>query len=79
LEISSTFCNIKINRNKDDKKSRQGMRKYLNSLIRKHRKLDKQISQARWDENQLRAMKKLRLTLKDSISQLQKGAMRRSV
>ncbi|WP_422345521.1 YdcH family protein [Parasphingorhabdus sp.] len=55
------------------------MRKYLNSLIRKHRKLDKQISQARWDENQLRAMKKLRLTLKDNISQLQKGAMRTSV
>lgn len=51
------------------------MRQYLNSLIRKHRKLDKQISKAKWDGNQLRAMKKLRLTLKDRISQLRQGVM----
>jgi uncharacterized protein YdcH (DUF465 family) len=56
-------------------KTREDMRQYLNSLIRKHRKLDKQISKAKWDGNQLRAMKKLRLTLKDRISQLRQGVM----
>ncbi len=51
------------------------MKKYLNSLIRKHHKLDTQISAAKWDSNQLRMMKKLRLNLKDRISRLQRGSM----
>ncbi len=54
------------------------MKQYLNSLIRKHRKLDKQISKPKWDGNQLRAMKKLRQTLKSRISELRQGVMRTS-
>ncbi len=52
------------------------MQKYLNSLIRKHQKLDKQISGANQDTDDLREKKRLRLELKDLITRLQRGPER---
>ena len=43
------------------------MKNYLNSLIRKHRKLDAQIEKTRHDVQQVRKLKKMRLKLKDRI------------
>lgn len=54
------------------------MKKYLNSLIRKHHKLGKQISEAKRNEKQVRDMKKLRLQLKEHISHLRRGPVRSS-
>lgn len=53
------------------------MQKYLNSLIRKHRKLDRQIAEAGADIDQIHAMKRLRLKLKDHITRLRRGPERR--
>ncbi len=53
------------------------MKKYLSSLVRKHRMLDKQISEARINKDQLRDMKRLRLNLKDHITRLRRGPERR--
>ena len=49
------------------------MKNYLNSLIRKHRKLDAQIDKARHDIPKVRELKKLRLHLKDRIQQIRRG------
>ncbi len=57
-------------------KRKEGMQKYLNSLIRKHQKLDKQISGANQDTDDLREKKRLRLELKDLITRLQRGPER---
>lgn len=53
------------------------MKKYINSLIRKHRKLDKQISESRTDMEQIHAMKLLQLKLKGHITFLRHGPERR--
>ncbi|QTD54960.1 hypothetical protein [Parasphingorhabdus cellanae] len=55
------------------------MKKYLNSLIRKHRKLDKQISQARIDRAKIHDMKRLRLKLKNQIACLRRGPERQPI
>ena len=52
------------------------MKNYLNSLIRKHRKLDEKILKLRHDSAQVRELKKLRLKLKDRIQQLHRGPAR---
>lgn len=54
------------------------MKKYLNCLIRKYRKLDKQISESRTDMEQIHAMKLLRLKLKGHITLLHHGPEHRT-
>lgn len=50
------------------------MKNYLNSLIRKHRKLDAQIETARHDITQVRKLKKMRLLLKDRIQLIRRAS-----
>lgn len=46
------------------------MKAYLNSLILKHRRLDKKIAGSRLGAEQMREHKKVRLQLKDKIHRL---------
>ncbi len=46
------------------------MNDYLNSLIRKHRRLDTQIKKAPKSAHNVRQLKKLRLLLKDRIQHI---------
>ena len=54
------------------------MKQYLNSLIRKHRNLDEQIAQLgqtgnpKFGTTQIRELKKLRLMMKDRITQIRR-------
>ncbi len=50
------------------------MKNYLNSLIRKHRKLDAQIDKVRHDVSQVRKLKKMRLQLKDRIQLIRRSS-----
>ena len=50
------------------------MKNYLNSLVRKHRKLDRQIEKARHDVTQVRKLKKMRLQLKDRIQLIRRAS-----
>lgn len=50
------------------------MKNYLNSLVRKHRKLDAQIAKTRHDVHQVRKLKKMRLKLKDRIQLIRRNS-----
>ena len=54
------------------------MKNYLNSLIRKHRTLDKKIATAEPGSGQIAELKKLKLRLKDRIQRIQRGPQRQT-
>ncbi|WP_161486487.1 hypothetical protein [Parasphingorhabdus sp.] len=54
------------------------MKDYKNSLIRKHRKLEQQLSTDNQDPEQMRELRRLQQNLAERIQQIQRGPQRNS-